>query len=342
MSNQPLRFAILSPSRWGRLLLDAAAASDKLSFAGVYSRNSENATEITDKYGGRVYPAYDAILADAQVEAVLLPTPNFLHYDQAMAAFEAGKHVFIEKPIANHVAEAEQLQQTSREKGLVLAVGMQGRRTGAARTVKRMLDAGQLGRIALVVATHGAPLLQGRDASSWYTSREKAPGGPLDQLGVHYFDLLRYFFGPVVSVTGRYTDHVTPHDVPDAAAAVFEMADGTMVVYTTHQVSAYVSNLSIYGSLGAIHFRRFGQELLWEDVIPSATSKKEGPQIRPLEFEGPHPFTTALQEELEDFADCIRTGGTPLVGAVEGIAALRVARAVMEAHESGHTIRLDT
>ena len=179
-------------------------------------------------------------------------------------------------------------------------------------------------------------------SSSWYTDRETSPGGPLDQLGVHYFDLLRYFFGPVLSVTGRYVDQITSFDVLDAAAAVFEMADGTMVVYTTHQVSAYVSNLSIYGSLGAIHFRRFGQELLWEDVISSAASKKDGPKIRPLEFEGAHPFTTALQAELEDFAACIRGGASPEVGAVEGIAALRVARAVIEAHESGHTIRLDT
>lgn len=337
---EPVRFAILSPSRWGRLLLDAAAQSERLTFAGVTSRNAETAADIVEKYGGVAFPSYDAVLADESIDAVLLPTPNFLHYEQAMAAMAAGKHVFVEKPMANSLDEAAAMKAKSEVRELVLAVGMQGRRTGAARTVKRMLDNGEIGRTALVVATHGAPLLHGKLEGSWYLSAEQSPGGPLDQLGVHYLDLLSYFFGPVQRVSGSYTRNQAPYDVPDAAVALLEMADGTMAVYATQQVSAYVSNLTIFGTIGAVHFRRFGQELLWEDVIPPAVSKKDGPQIRPLEFSGPHPFTTALQEELEDFATCIREGGTPEVGAKEGLAALRVARAVMQAQDTGCSIVL--
>lgn len=341
MPFKPVRFAIVSPSRWGRLLLDAAAESERLTFGGVTSRSAENAAEIVEKYGGAAFPSYDALLADPSVEAVLLPTPNFLHYEQTMAAFAAGKHVFVEKPMANSLDEAAAMKAESELRGLVLAVGMQGRRTGAARTVKRMMESGELGRTALAVATHGAPLLHNKPEGSWYLSREQSPGGPLDQLGVHYLDLLCYFFGPVRRVSGGYTRSHAPYDVPDAAVAVLEMADGTLAVYATQQVSAYVSNLTIFGTVGAVHFRRFGQELLWEDVIPPAAAKKDGPQIRPLEFSGPHPFTTALQEELEDFATCIREGGTPEVGAKEGLAALRVARAVMQAQDGGCSVVLE-
>jgi predicted dehydrogenase len=232
------------------------------------------------------------------------------------------------------------MKRTSEASGLVLGVGMQGRRTGAARTVKRMIDNGELGTIAIAVAIHGASLLAGRSDDSWYVSNATSPGGPLDQLGVHYIDLLQYFFGPVRKVTGGYTRDVTDYEVIDAASGTFEMGDGTLAVYSTQQVSAYVSNLMIFGTRGVIHFKRFGQELLWEDVISSAASKKDGPQIRPMDFEGPHPFTTALQEELEDFANCIRHGGVPEVGAVQGIEALRVVRAVMEAHDTGRSVVL--
>ena len=341
MTSKPVNFGIVSPARWGRLLLDAGAKLDNLNLRGVCSRSAGNAQEVAAAYGGQVYLTYNAMLEDPEIDAVLLPTPNFLHHSQAMAAFRTGKHVFVEKPIANTLDEAYEMQRTARERGLVLAVGMQGRRTGAARMVKQMLADRKLGRVGMAVAVHGAPLLNTRSEDSWYYSADKAPGGPLDQLGVHYFDLLRYFFGPVRRVTGAYTRRHAPYDVPDTASALLEMDDGTLAVYNTHQISAYVSNLTIYGTLGAVHFNRFGQELLWEDVIPPAAAKKDGPQIQTLEIQGPHPFTTALQEELAEFADCILTGETPSVGVREGIAALRVARAVMEAHDTGRAIVLD-
>ncbi|MBK9123632.1 MAG: Gfo/Idh/MocA family oxidoreductase [Chloroflexi bacterium] len=339
--SSPVRFAIVSPSRWGRTLLNAAAASPILKFAGVTSRDFANAHAIVEQYGGCVYASYDDILGDPSTEAVLLPTPNFLHYDQTMAALSAGKHVLVEKPIANTVAQAREMQSEATRRGLVLAVGMQGRRTGAAHMVKQMIDDGTLGRVALAAAMHGAPLLNNRDPDSWYMDADKAPGGPLDQLAVHYFDLLAYFFGPVRRVFGAYTRRAAPATVPDAASAILEMEDGTLVTYSTHQISAYVSQLVLFGTKGALHFKRFGQELLWEEVVPPAQAKVDGPTIRPLEVTGPHPFTTALTDELEDFARCVREGGTPLVGAAEGIAALRVARAVMESWDTGRVVELD-
>lgn len=337
----PIRFAIVSPSRWGRTLLTAAAATDAVRFAGVTSRSSANAQAIVEQFGGRPYESYDAILADPDIDAVLLPTPNFLHYDQTMAALRAGKHVMVEKPIANTVAQAEEMEREAAARGLVLAVGMQGRRTGAAQMVKAMIDDGRLGRVALGAAMHGAPLLSAHDTpGDWYLDAEKAPGGPLDQLAVHYFDLLAYFFGGVRRVMGAYTRRAAPATVPDAAAAILEMADGTIINYSTQQVSAYVSQLVLYGTKGAVHFKRFGQELLWEDVLPPAQAKADGPTIRPLEVTGAHPFTTALTEQLDDFARCIREGGTPLVGPAEGIAALKVARAVLESWDTGRVVEV--
>lgn len=335
-----INFAIVSPSRWGRTLLTAAAASPLVNFAGVTSRDRNNAQSIVDQYGGRIYDTYEAVLDDSAVDAVLLPTPNFLHYDQTMAALRSGKHVLVEKPIANTVEQALEMQAEARTRGRVLAVGMQGRRTGAAQMVKRMIGDGQLGRVCMATAMHGAPLLNGRNADSWYMDAEKAPGGPLDQLAVHYFDLLAYFFGPVKRVTGAYTRRAVPATVPDAAAAILEMTDGTIVSYSTQQVSVYVSQLILFGTRGAVHFKRFGQELLWEDVVPPAQAKADGPTIQPLEVSGAHPFTTALTEELEDFARCILHGGTPLVGADEGIAALKVARAVIQAWDTGQVVEL--
>ncbi len=341
MTYEAVRFAIVSPARWGRLLLDAARESDKLTLAAVCSRSAERAEAVTADYGGKVYTDYDALLADPAVEAVVLPTPHFLHFPQTMAALAAGKHVFVEKPMANSLDEARQMKQQAEATNRVLAVGLQGRRTGGIRKAKAMIDGGELGQIALAVAVHSAPIAQNYTADDWETQADKIPGGPLDNLGVHYADLMPFLLGPVKRVSGFYSRAITDFEVPDAATANFEFESGALGVYTTQQVSAYSSRLSLYGTKGVLHINRFGQELHWQNIIDTQAAKAEGPTLTPVEFEGPHPFTTALQEELEDFADCIRQGGQPLVGADEGIASLRIIRAIMESSDTGRAITLD-
>ncbi len=337
----PVRFGIVSPARWGRLLLDAAQPSSKLVLGGVFSRRTENATAIVEEYGSKAYSSYEALLAAPEIDAVLLPTPHFLHHPQTIAALNAGKHVFVEKPIANTLDEAREMKQLAAANGLVLAVGLQGRRSGGIRKAKAMIDNGDLGQVVMAVAVHGAPIALDYTSDDWETDKEKIPGGPLDNLGVHYADVMPFLLGPVRRVSGFYSSHITPFAVPDAATASFEFESGTLGVYTTQQVSAYSSRLSLFGTKGVLHINRFGQELLWQDIIDTQAAKAEGPTLHPIAFEGPHPFSTALQEELEDFADCIRHGGQPLVGADQGIASLRLIRAIMESNDSGQTITLD-
>ena len=120
-SGEPVTFGIVSPARWGRKLLDAARNSPRLRFGGVFSRNTDNAVEIVRDYGGRIFASYAALLADPAIEAVLLPTPHFLHREQAEEAFAAGKHVFVEKPIAITVADAEAMRDNGQSSSCVAA-----------------------------------------------------------------------------------------------------------------------------------------------------------------------------------------------------------------------------
>jgi len=198
MLHSPVRFAIVSPGSWGRRLLEAAAQSQLLEFVGVWSRSERNRDEIVSLYGGRAFPEFESLSGDPAVEAVILPTPHFLHFPQTMASLEAGKHVFVEKPIANTVEEAEQMDRAARDRGLVLAVGLQGRRTGGARMARRMIEEGRLGKVVMAVAVQCAPLtaFQAYRDGDWEVDPEKNPGGPLDNLGSHYMDLLQYLLGP--------------------------------------------------------------------------------------------------------------------------------------------------
>ena len=339
-SPQPVRFATVSPGRWGRKLLDATKSSTQLEFAGVFSRNAQNAAEIVHDFGGGVYSSYQALLADSSIEAVVLATPHFLHHEQTLQAFAAGKHVFVEKPIATTIEQAETMRDAARATQRVLAVGHQGRRTGAVRKAKTLTAAGEIGQVIHLLAVQGFPSAFNWTADSWRRDPTRLPAGPLDELGVHYFDIMRYLAGPITRVMGWEIHDVTPGAAPDAATAVFQFASGAIGSYTTHFVSVGVSQLAIYGTKGALHINRFGQELLRQPIADTQVAKQVGTGVEAVPFDGPLPFTTALTEELEEFAACIRRGGEPEVGAREAIAALRVSRAVLESARTGRAVDL--
>ena len=336
----PVKFGIVSPARWATALVESVEHSRWLTLAGTTSRTLKTSQAFAGRFGGKIFSCYEDLLADPEIEAVVLATPHFLHHNQAMAAMRAGKHVFVEKPMANTVEEARAMHDLSIENNLVLGVGQQLRRTGAARKTMALIEKGRLGEILLVRGALGATLIQYYKSGDWELDANKIPGGPLDNLAVHYVDLMHYLLGPIVKVSGLLTDRLSPSRVPSAAVASLLFANGVIGELATHQASAYVSELSIYGSKGVLHFRRAGHELWIQEIMDPAEAKKSPPKLIALEIEGPLPHTGALKEELEDFARCVREGGQPEVGGPEGIAALRVVRAVMESHHSGRIVEL--
>jgi predicted dehydrogenase len=332
-------FGIVSPGRWGKRLLESVRGSERLELLGVSSRSRSNAESVAQAFGGRVFETYEAMLSSGEIEGVLIATPHHLHHPQALAALRAGKHVFVEKPVANSLAEAEELRRVAEEGKLVVSVGLQMRRAGAFRRAHAMIETGEIGTVVMAVAMHGAPI-PATGPEDWKHAAISVPAGPLDQLGVHYGDLFRYLLGPVRRVSGFTTSAATQGEIPDAAVVSLQFATGVLGVYTTHQVSAYASELRIFATKGILHIRRAGRELAWQPVVDTRTAQRAGAEIVEVPFEGPHPHSTALTEELEEWADCVRSGRKPEVGAEEGIEALRIMRAAVEANESGRTVEL--
>ncbi len=336
----PVTFGIVSPGRWGRKLLDAARGSRRLRFTGVFSRNPSNAAEVAAAYGGRTYATLEALLGDPGIEAVVLPTPHFLHHPQTIAALRAGKHVFVEKPIATTIAQAEEMLRVSQATGRVLAVGHQGRHTGGIRKVKTMIAGGELGEVATVIIAQGYPHALFLTAGDWRSNEALLPGGQLDELGVHYFDVLQFLFGPARRVTGFVHPGKTVGPPATATAALY-FDQGVIASYTTYAKSAGMSRMLIFGSKGVLELNRMGQDACtWQPVSDLATARLGGHPPQPVTFEGPYLLTTALTAELDDFAGAIREGRAPQVGAVESLSTLRISRAVMEASATGQTVEL--
>src|SRR5262245_50994327 len=147
MQQNPLRVASIGIGWWSDVLADAVRRSGKLEIVSCYSRSAAKRTTFAEKYACRAAPSYEAVLADPEVEAILNTTPNDWHRATTCAAAAVGKHIFLDKPIANSVADGRAITEACRRAGVVLALGYQRRRESHFRWIKQQIDAGVFGRL---------------------------------------------------------------------------------------------------------------------------------------------------------------------------------------------------
>jgi len=165
----------------------------------------ERAEKAAADYGsGKAVVDYKEVLADPEVEAVDICTPNLMHSVIAIDAMRAGKHVLCEKPAAINYAEAEKMQQVCHETGKVLNIGVVNRFEGHINMIRKYIQEGRLGEVYHVYASFRAhrsiPGIGGA-----FTTKAIAGGGNLIDWGVHYIDLIMYCMGDpaVKSVSGE-------------------------------------------------------------------------------------------------------------------------------------------
>ncbi len=153
----------------------------------------------------RVYRDYQDLLAQDDIDAVSVAVPNILHLPVALAAFEAGKHVLIEKPLARNAEEGVKMVEAAKAHGKLLGISFQRRTRHDVRLLREAVENGDFGRIyyskAWWMRRSGIPGL-----GSWFTSKEAAGGGPLIDLGVHVLDMILYILGnPKVTAVSANT-----------------------------------------------------------------------------------------------------------------------------------------
>ncbi len=151
-------------------------------------------TATADKYGVKKRFADYRDMLKTDIDAVSVCVPNVAHCEIALAAFKAGKHVLLEKPMAMNAAEGKRIVLSARKAGRVLQIGMVNRLKPQAQIVREYVEAGLLGEIyhmrAVLIRRRGIPGMGG-----WFTTKAKSGGGPMIDLGVHWFDLAMWLSG---------------------------------------------------------------------------------------------------------------------------------------------------
>lgn len=333
---EPVGVALIGLGHWGQRIAAAVGRVPGLRLAACYSRNPQSTQAAAAQLGCQAAPSFEAALEAPGVEAVLLVTPNHVHAEQALAAAQAGKHVFVEKPIAATLAEGQAMDAACRAAGVCLLVGHGFRRLGAARRVKELIGAGTLGQPVLAEANFSLPGSLTPDR--WRYWRATCPGGPLMQLGIHHADTLQYWLGPAVRAQGASARLATPAEIDDVGVAQVTFASGAIATLASSYVSPKTFSLRVSGTEGVVEYDT--DMAVWPraEQMDAATRLT----LRTRQGAQPVPFEARdmLADELDEFARCVRGQAVPETGAAEGLAALGLILGALEAHARGPALPL--
>jgi predicted dehydrogenase len=324
----PLSVACLGMGWWSDVLADAIVRSGKLRIAACYTRSEDKRAKFAAKYACRAARSYEAILADRSIEAIVNTTPNNVHLETTRLAAEAGKHVFLDKPIANTVADGRAITAACRKAGVVLALGYQRRREGHFRWIRRQIDDGVFGKLVNAEANISRDRLGRFDLTSWRYTAAGMPGGVMLQIGIHYIDVLEYLVGPISAVSGSLAQLVLPGDNPDVASLILEHENGARSTLNASYASAsehYVMN--VYGKEASAYYD-FHQGLRF--------LKRGAEKSHPVHV----PKVDTFVDELEEFAAAVRGGPRPEMGGEGGTRSLAVIRAGIKSAREGRRVHL--
>jgi predicted dehydrogenase len=313
---------------WGGVLADAAT-SIGAEIVGGFARRPQARQEFVRDRGGREFDSYNEVLGADDVDGVLLATPNSTHAEQIVAAAEAGKHVFVEKPFTLDVQSAKRAVAAAESAGIVLQVGHNKRRQPANRMLKALIDDGELGTVTMVETQQSTPFALGFEDEYWRADDVESPLGGMTSLGVHMLDTMTYLLGPIERVSVFSKRILSRPQIDHATTIIFEFESGPLGYLGTSFVVPRTTTVTVRGTGGAaindVNGTRFYRQGVGE----------ESPSEVPIEA------IDTVADELSEFARSIRGVASPETGGREGIEVVAILEAAFASYESGTPQRVD-
>ncbi len=285
-----LKLGIAGLGRWGRVLVDSVQGrSDKVRFVAGTTGTRAKAEDYARQQGIRLHDDLAGLLADGEVQAIVLATPHSQHAAQMAAVAATGRPVFVEKPLT--LTHADALAATKACDKVVVALGHNRRFMPAYRELQSLVASGALGTVLHVSGNYSANAVPNWKEGMWRATRAESPAGGMTGLGIHLVDAMIGLGLRFAEVHVRSTRRVMPVDVDDTTTAMITFEGGAQGVLTTMVATSPIWRLDVYGSNG---WATMDQE---RRLVHAAL----GQPVRTTEF----PAFDAERAELEAFAAAV-------------------------------------
>ena len=326
MSDPVLRWGLLGTARINRMVIPPLRVCAGNRLLAVGSREAARAAAYAKEWNiVRAHGSYEALLADPEIDAVYIPLPNHLHAEWTIRAARAGKHVLCEKPLALTVAEVDAMEAAARENGVVLAEAFMYRHHPQTLKVKELVDGGAIGSVRFVRGTFSFPLDHPNDVRL----RPEWGGGCLWDVGCYPLSFARFVLGEEpVEVVGSQV--VGPSGIDETFAGQLVFPGEILVQIDAGFRSAVRTGLEIAGTEGTIVVRQ-----PWRpEGLPILLTR--GGETEEIAAGGEDRYLL----EIEDLADCVRTGRTPRVTLAESRGNVATIVALLESARTGRAVKL--
>lgn len=313
-----LRVAQIGVGYWGPNLLRNLMSSKRCEVSTVVDLSEERRRYVSGLYPGvQVSPDPDVVFSDPEVQAVILATPVATHYDLALKALAAGKHIMVEKPIACSVAEVEAIGAAAKERGLVAMVGHTFIYNAAVRYVKQLIDSGELGEIRYI------------NSQRLNLGRIRSDVDALWNFGPHDISIIQYWLGdPEPSAIVRHGIDVMQKGIDDVVFMNIKYPNKVMAnIHVSWLDPLKVRKMTVVGSKKMVVYddvaddkvaifdkgidRRavLGENMDYDASAFPTFDYRSGDVLFPaLKFKEP------ISVELAHFFDCIETGVPCMTG----------------------------
>ena len=272
---------------------------------------SEKSLFIAKKAGiKRAFKDYNDLLKDPRINAVVISLPTFLHAEAAIKAAEHGKHILVEKPLARNTIEAKRILSAAKQNAVKLMVGYPLRFSPSFINLKNELQMGTLGYVQIAVANHisTGPFFSRGEKSipkpvpSWWFDEKLTGGGALVDLGCHMINLLKWYFGEVISIQS-HLGHRFNLNFEDHATCILKFKNETIATLNVGWFARYHKvQVDLYGTAKHVSAASKSPSLIdyAKKIFKSDTS-------------------SGFYKELEYFVNCVSSDVTPIPSGEEGL-----------------------
>ena len=302
---------------------------------GLCDRDPEKAMRVAQKFGvPKVHARVDDLLADEEIDAVDICTPNYLHAPVATAALEAEKHVLCERPLARSAHEANTMMKAAKKADRRLMCCVQHRFRPDAQLLRKFVEKGDLGSIFFAKAGWLRQRTEW-DSDEWRAQKRESGGGVVLDLGFQMLDLSLWVLGgPTVSSVTASVHRSKNGEVEDSATAFLRLESGaTLTLELTWGLlmEKDFNYLNLFGSGGAALLNPFrlhrGMHGALVNVTPTMDTSR-------------NQYKTSIEAQLAHFAEVLRKGAKPMGHAEEIVPVMELLDAIYRSAEQGKEVRV--
>jgi scyllo-inositol 2-dehydrogenase (NADP+) len=289
---EKLRVGVVGVGKMGLSHLSLLGAHTEVDLAAMCDSNGYLLDTLSKYTGIRGITDYSRLVADPDIDALVIATPTTAHFPMVRTALENGKHVFCEKPLTLSGAESGTLAAIAAERGLRTQVGYHNRFVAAFAEARRLLDLGAIGTVTHALAEAYGPVVLRPKGSTWRTRRDQG-GGALYDYAAHPLDLLAWYLGEPTSVRGTVLAHIFSTDTEDAVYSTLDYGDGRTaqlsVNWSDESYRKMSTKVTLWGTHGRITVDRQECQVYLTDTAVVPDGYRAGWNVR---------YTTDLTEPV--------------------------------------------